>query len=407
MEEQQIFVDEVDDEGFTYRKSKKFVAQEPSPVIPRRKSVFSSISPTALRNIEQVVARGPPGKERIRDIPVKTSTGPTTPPLKRPIETDVAIPSAKKQAVRANKGYTVPIYDRGPTLHRRSGSKSSWISSKVRPSSFSTNSFLDQPPSNINPSEYYLHTPSKLPEPLRMLQLLAWCARTVTDKQWKLGRENIMDSKATTTATRIQDALIMRLLNGQINTSWYRRPLTQQDGDTDSILSPNPINIQNAKTLKKWSSIIENFEAEDQTWNRTATKYSVMHVKALDTYPQIEDNRQITTKWHNTWIEALSPIEQQFLNHHCKPDDDGQVLDLMDKAIEDLQTKVDLIEQTTNNAVADMKRMDTTADDILKSLSFTLTHRQHYASHLDMYHQKRYPVSPDPSLLLRMISGEK
>jgi hypothetical protein len=92
--------------------------------------------------------------------------------------------------------------------------------------------------------------------------------------------------------------------------------------------------------LKKCSSIIENFVAEDQMWNQTATKYSVMHVKALDTYPQIEDNRQITTKWHNTWIEALSPIEQQFLNHHCNPDDDGQVLDLMDKAIEDLQTKV-------------------------------------------------------------------
>jgi hypothetical protein len=59
-----------------------------------------------------------------------------------------------------------------------------------------------------------------------MRQLLAWCARTVTDKQWKLGRENIMDSKATTTATRIQDALIMRLSNGQINTSWYRRPVS-------------------------------------------------------------------------------------------------------------------------------------------------------------------------------------
>lgn len=56
-----LLLSEIDDEGFTYRKSKKFmVVPEPMPT-PVRKSVFTSITPTALRDIEQAVARGPPG----------------------------------------------------------------------------------------------------------------------------------------------------------------------------------------------------------------------------------------------------------------------------------------------------------------------------------------------------------
>jgi hypothetical protein len=58
-----------------------------------------------------------------------------------------------------------------------------------------------------------------------MRQVLAWCARSVTDKQWNLGREGIIDSKAATAATHIQETLIKKLLNGQVNTSWYHRPV--------------------------------------------------------------------------------------------------------------------------------------------------------------------------------------
>lgn len=110
--------------------------------------------------------------------------------------------------------------------------------------------------------------------------------------------------------------------------------------DSDPTVLPNPANVKNAKTLKKWTSIIENFEAEDRVWNETATKYSVMHAKAIDTYAHIEDEREITAKWHDTWLEALSPIEQQFIKHHCFNDEGAEVLDLMDRAVEDLQAKV-------------------------------------------------------------------
>lgn len=110
--------------------------------------------------------------------------------------------------------------------------------------------------------------------------------------------------------------------------------------DSDLTASPNPANVKNAKTLKKWTTIIENFEAEDRVWNETAAKYSAMHAKALDTYANIGDERHITAKWHDSWLEALSPIEQQFINHHCSNDEGAEVLDLMDRAVEDLQAKV-------------------------------------------------------------------
>lgn len=109
---------------------------------------------------------------------------------------------------------------------------------------------------------------------------------------------------------------------------------------TEGVSSPNPVNAKNAKTLKKWQSIIENFKAEDQMWSQTAAKYSATHAKALDTYPRTGGEGSISAKWHASWTESLSPIEQQFLNHHCSSSDDGKLWQLMSQATQDFQAKV-------------------------------------------------------------------
>ncbi|KAG2172635.1 hypothetical protein INT44_002650 [Umbelopsis vinacea] len=370
----------------------------PTPV---RKSVFTSITPTALRDIEQAVARGPPGMpiDHIISV-VGTLSNNTQPTTKRPVDIDAIMSPAKKQAAYTAQDYVVPLNDRVPA--RRSGRKSSWMPSNMRGSSFASNSFLDQPPPNVKPSDYYLYTPSRVPDPLRIRQVLAWCARNVTDRQGKMGREGVIDSKAAAAATHIQDTLIKSLLNGQINTSWYHRPVARRNSETGP--SPNPVNVKNTKILQKWSSIIENFEAEDRVWNQTAAKYSAMHAKALDA--TMEDGNQISAKWHTSWLEALSPIEQQFLNHHCLHDEGSQVLDLIDHAVVDLQAKVDLIEHTTSNAMSHIKNTDNAANEILKTLSFNLN-RKLNAPHPQDHALDGKSLSPDPSLLLRIISSNK
>lgn len=63
----------MDDEGFTYRKSRKINSPEP-PATPSRKSVFSCITPTALRDIEQVVANGPPNRSGATPLSVNILT---------------------------------------------------------------------------------------------------------------------------------------------------------------------------------------------------------------------------------------------------------------------------------------------------------------------------------------------
>jgi hypothetical protein len=109
---------------------------------------------------------------------------------------------------------------------------------------------------------------------------------------------------------------------------------------TEGVSSPNPINAKNAKTLKKWQSIIENFKAEDQMWSQTAARYSATHAKALDTYPRTGGEGYISAKWRASWTESLSPIEQQFLKHHCSSSDDGKLWQLMSQATQDFQAKV-------------------------------------------------------------------
>ncbi|GAB5588864.1 hypothetical protein Unana1_03764 [Umbelopsis nana] len=396
--------EEIDDEGFTFRKSKKSKSLEP-PVTPGRKSVFSCITPTALKDIEQVIANGPPRRARATPPPTVHQTVPhTNGAAKRPVKSDSALPLAKKRASHSPQEFTVPLNDTAPTFQHRRGRKSSWMPQSLRASSFATSSFLDRPPPNTKPNEYYLYTSSKIPDPVRMRQVLAWCARTVSDKQWKLGRDGVISGKAASAATHIQDQLIKKLLNGQINTSWYHRPLVQKEPTKDGTPVSNPVNVKHARTLEKWQTIIDNFTAEDQMWSQTAAKYSAAHAKALDAYPRTDNVEHIPAVCHDSWLESLPPIEQQFVNQHCHSEDTVELLQLMSRATENLQSKIDVIEEAMQTAVAVVNKIDRTGDEILKSLSSTLNSKQ-YGYGLQQH--DRSPLSPDPSLLLRLISSSK
>jgi hypothetical protein len=63
--------------------------------------------------------------------------------------------------------------------------------------------------------------------------------------------------------------------------------------------------------------------------------------------------------------------------------------------------QLDVIEQATQTAVAEMEKMDRTTDEIVMTISSTLNSKQ-YGSH--PRNRDQSVLSPDPSLLLRLIS---
>lgn len=199
----------------------------------------------------------------------------------------------------------------------------------------------------------------------------------------------------------------------------------QKEPTKDGAPVSNPVNVKHARTLEKWQTIIDNFTAEDQMWSQTAAKYSAAHAKALDAYPRTDNVEHIPAVCHDSWLESLPPIEQQFVNQHCNSEDTVELLQLMSRATENLQSKVriwsmvtigirslltfrlsqiDVIEEAMQTAVAVVNKIDRTGDEILKSLSSTLNSKQ-YGYGLQQH--DRSPLSPDPSLLLRLISSSK
>jgi hypothetical protein len=64
--------------------------------------------------------------------------------------------------------------------------------------------------------------------------------------------------------------------------------------------------------------------------------------------------------------------------------------------------QLDVIEHATQTAVAEMNKMDRTADEIVMTISSALNSKQ-YGSR--PRNRDQSVLSPDPSLLLRLISG--
>jgi len=171
------------------------------------------------------------------------------------------------------------------------------------------------PHPSVDPKSFFRHIAADNPPPVRMKQLMAWCARKSIDSQ----RSN--SQNALKVAKLIEEEALAMLIAGNVNVSWYSRPV-----DTEPIRvvpkKPHHQNVENQSKLKECEAQIAKLRKEDEEWTRIISSFNTFHATLLDTGAKLPpDNEGITvpeTYANNINVELLSADERSLFEKHCR-----------------------------------------------------------------------------------------
>jgi kinetochore protein Mis13/DSN1 len=180
-------------------------------------------------------------------------------------DTSVPLPLTDTPMIRRNQEMRKSMAN---TADRRSS-----LGLRGRRASSLGNGFTAIPHPEIDPSNYIKHISAELPDPQRMKQLLAWCARRVADdfSKNKNPSSSRTELNSIQLAEEIQKDLIQNIINSQIDLSWYRR---QNESSKESDLLPNPQNLENATKIDRYRENLDNIDHQISQWNKILHKPS-------------------------------------------------------------------------------------------------------------------------------------
>lgn len=137
------------------------------------------------------------------------------------------------------------------------------------------NGFQSLPHPDIPASEFYKHISEELPDPVRMKQLLAWCARRSIDESKTRpslhGAETDEQIQAANIARTIEEEVLKDLIENKITTSWYHQP----DHPLATLEKrPHPQNVNNSAKIKEMEERIAQLKAEEVIWSDLLVKHT-------------------------------------------------------------------------------------------------------------------------------------
>ncbi|ORY32745.1 hypothetical protein BCR33DRAFT_723403 [Rhizoclosmatium globosum] len=176
------------------------------------------------------------------------------------------------------------------------------------------------PHPSINPSEYYTLIDPDQPEPMRLRQVLLWCAH-YTKAEFLAER---VDDAMT---LKLYDTLISGLASKKINTSWYNRPQNDAASTTKVKTVPNPENVKNAREIDALEEEIRMLMQEEAEWDAMIAKGN-----------QDESlNGESRLSLENALPESLQKVVAQA--KECGKEQEG-VAGWMEKSVEALQFEI-------------------------------------------------------------------
>ncbi|KAJ1334390.1 hypothetical protein BSLG_007545 [Batrachochytrium salamandrivorans] len=156
-----------------------------------------------------------------------------------------------------------------------------------RVSSFNSNTF-GMPHETIASEEYYRLLDAEQSDPVRMRQLLVWCAhKAMNDIPNRLSN----GSASTDLLVReIQTEIISALHQRKINISWYQRPVDSSEVSNDSSSQsksgklPHPANLDHASNIALFHKQQEAYKQEEEHWKLVISRHNKEHeiLKAAD-----------------------------------------------------------------------------------------------------------------------------
>ncbi|KAI9299075.1 hypothetical protein K502DRAFT_322500 [Neoconidiobolus thromboides FSU 785] len=126
-------------------------------------------------------------------------------------------------------------------------------------------------------SKFYQFISPEIPPPQRFKQLVAWCIKR------HLGKQVSRFTKANEVTNVVEKKLLYAIINGQLDLSWYNRPLFEGEKEQDRSLL-HPQNIKNSEKKEKLLAEIEALEEENSLWSKSLEKSNQYFSKKKQEY---------------------------------------------------------------------------------------------------------------------------
>ncbi|KAG0199355.1 hypothetical protein BGX28_007362 [Mortierella sp. GBA30] len=219
-------------------------------------------------------------------------------------EAIVAIPMRETPMIKKNKDM-------------RSGSRRSSFAMRGKRASSIGNGFSAMPHPSVDPKNFFRHISADESAPIRMKQLMAWCARKCIDTQ------RSKSQTALRIAKQVEEDALGMLIAGEFSVSWYSRPLDSEPIRT-APKKPHQQNVENQRKLRECEAQIAKLRKEDEEWTRVISSFNTFHASVLDSTPRLpaEDEPMIMPDSFadDVDLELLTADERNLWEKYCKHD---------------------------------------------------------------------------------------
>ncbi|KAG0351006.1 hypothetical protein BGZ54_003478 [Gamsiella multidivaricata] len=200
----------------------------------------------------------------------------------------------------------------------RSASRRSSFNLRGKRASSIGNGFVAVPHPSVDPKYFFRHIAAEEPPPVRMRQLMAWCARKSIDSQ------KSSSQTALQVAKQIEEEALAMLTAGKFSVSWYTRPT-----DTEPIRAvpkkPHKRNMENLSKSRQYQAQIDKLRKEDEGWTRIISSFNTFHASVLDSGAALPPGDEaiilpeISADELN--VELLSADDRSMWDKYCKHKD--------------------------------------------------------------------------------------
>ncbi|KAF9145252.1 hypothetical protein BGX30_009833 [Mortierella sp. GBA39] len=377
-----------DDRGFVFTRKKK-IAVEAVPEV--------SIAVRSRYVVDDSLAHSTPSKDKPRRGALASSTRQvpsvdlSTPRNVRRltfqtpdnfVETDVAIPMRETPTINKNKDL-------------RSANRRSSLTMRGKRASSIGNGFTALPHPSVDPKTFFRHISADDPAPIRMKQLMAWCARISIDKQRSKSQTALRIAKG------VEEEVLAMLISGQFSVSWYSRPL-DKDPIRTAPKKPHQQNTENMRKLRECEAQIAKLRKEDEDWTKVISSFNTFHAALLDSGAKLPPGNEPVFMPESFVDEIdlnlLTADERSLWEKHCKPKEGASTPSKSLKAgaqangagqsrrdsnkwmtemMGTLETEVDSLRDTLYSASRFDKMAKQYTDQVLEQIALALDERQH------------------------------
>ncbi|KAF9152522.1 hypothetical protein BG015_005123 [Linnemannia schmuckeri] len=298
------------------------------------------------------------------------------------VETDVVIPMRETPTINKNKDL-------------RSANRRSSLTMRGKRASSIGNGFTALPHPSVDPKTFFRHISADDPAPIRMKQLMAWCARISIDKQRSKSQTALRIAKG------VEEEVLSMLISGQLSVSWYSRPL-DKDPIRTAPKKPHQQNTENMRKLRECEAQIAKLRKEDEDWTKVISSFNTFHAALLDTGAKLPPGNE-PVLMPESFVEEidlslLTADERSLWEKHCKPKDGTSTPGKSPKAgttangagqfgrdsnkwmtemMSTLETEVDNLRDTLYTASRFDKMAKQYTDQVLEQIALALDERQH------------------------------